>query len=325
MSVAKKLMISGGNWADIRTLFATSLYTGNGATQTLDNGINLSGEGGLVWIKRRNSSADHHLFDTDRGATKYLSTNSTANETVGSTTLTSFLDNGYSIGSASSINGSGSPHVSWSFRKSPRFFDIVTYTGNGVAGRQIPHRLGVPPGLLVVKMLSIDPWRLQHRSVAATHNLSINTTAAATASETIWNNTAADELSFTLGSSGSVNASGLSYVAYLFAHDPSSDGVIQCGSYTGNGLSLGPTINLGWKPQYLLIKNASSTGDWFVFDAVRGINSGNEPFLRANLADAESSNQYVNIFDTGFQVATTASGVNASSNSYIYMAIRAPE
>jgi hypothetical protein len=44
----------------IEDVFSTWLYTGNGSTQTITNGIDLDGEGGLVWIKDRNSGAKGH-------------------------------------------------------------------------------------------------------------------------------------------------------------------------------------------------------------------------------------------------------------------------
>ena len=40
----------------IEDVFSTYLYTGNGSTQTITNGIDLAGEGGLVWIKKRDSN-----------------------------------------------------------------------------------------------------------------------------------------------------------------------------------------------------------------------------------------------------------------------------
>jgi hypothetical protein len=39
----------------IEDVFSTYLYTGNGSTQTITNGIDLAGEGGLVWSKARKS------------------------------------------------------------------------------------------------------------------------------------------------------------------------------------------------------------------------------------------------------------------------------
>ena len=133
--------------------------------------------------------------------------------------------------------------------------------------------------------------------------------------------------SFTLGPNVNgaplLNASGATYVAYLFAHDIASAGLIQCGSYTGNGLTIGPEINLGWEPQWLMIKNASGAGNWQIIDSMRGMPVGAaDATLQANLSNAESSADYVSPTATGFQVVSISSEVNTILFTYIYVAIR---
>jgi len=61
------------------------------------------------------------------------------------TTLTAFNSNGFSLGNNSSTNNTSDTFVSWTFRKAPKFFDVVSYTGDGTSNRQIPHNLGVDP------------------------------------------------------------------------------------------------------------------------------------------------------------------------------------
>jgi hypothetical protein len=58
--------------------FNPLLYTGNGSTQSIDD---LTFQPDLVWIKNRNDSNGHALFDSVRGAGKLLVSNTTANET----------------------------------------------------------------------------------------------------------------------------------------------------------------------------------------------------------------------------------------------------
>ncbi len=60
----------------IEDVFSTWLYTGNGSTQTITNGIDLSTKGGLTWIKSRGGTTLHRLTDTVRGATKSISSSS---------------------------------------------------------------------------------------------------------------------------------------------------------------------------------------------------------------------------------------------------------
>ena len=57
------------NWID--DVFSTWLYTGNGSTQTITNGIDLAGKGGLVWGKAR-SAGSNYLTDTVRGGGSVL-------------------------------------------------------------------------------------------------------------------------------------------------------------------------------------------------------------------------------------------------------------
>jgi len=118
----------------IEQVFSTYLYTGtgSGSAQTINNGINLSGKGGLVWIKDRTVGYSHRLFDTVRGATNSLNSGASTEQIAYSDSLTAFNSSGFSLGAFSNTNSSGSNLVSWTFRKQPKFFDVVTYTGDHV-------------------------------------------------------------------------------------------------------------------------------------------------------------------------------------------------
>jgi hypothetical protein len=315
----------------IEDTFSTYLYTGNGSTQTITNGINLRGKGGLVWLKRRNGTANNQLFDTARGAGVDLSSNSTS-QALGGGGLSSFLSNGFSLNSFVPTNGSGSTFASWTFRKQPKFFDVVTYTGNG-ANRTIAHSLGSVPGCIIVKRTNTTgDWQVYHRANTAapeTDYLVLNSTAATVDSDTRWNDTLPTSTVFSLGTEAAVNASGGTYVAYLFAHDAGgfgdigTDNVISCGSYTGNGSATGPVVTLGYEPQWLLVKRTDSTGDWNLIDNLRGfVVGGTDAELNPNLTIAESTGTFVTPTATGFQLNTTAAGYNASGGDYIYIAIR---
>ena len=315
---------SGGYVDDV---FSAYTYTGNGATQTINNGIDLAGKGGLVWCKSRGSSnTNHFLFDTVRGATKYLASEQTTSEVTNTNTLTAFGSNGFSLGGAGNINGNTDTLISWTFRKAPKFFDIVTYTGNGVAGRQIAHSLGVQAGFVTIKATSTTgDWNSYHRS--ATGDLKLNLTDAQTASREII--TAADASTFTV--SGAANTNGVSYVAYLWAHDPSAEGIVQCGSYTGNGSATGPTVTLGWEPQYVLVKSSTlgtASSQWSILDSMRGSlalsSQGNDLFAQSSAAENTSGAPVLVANATGFNLVSPNDRVNASGQTYIYLAIRRP-
>ena len=201
-------MFAAGNSAGataanyIEDVFSTYLYTGNSSTQTITNNIDLSGKGGLFWAKCRSSSSTFNwLVDTVRGADNILRSNTTDAQ-VDNGAGSSFLSTGYSIGSTSNsnYNGSGNTYASWTFRKQPKFFDVVTYTGDGVAGRTVSHNLGSTPGCIFVKATSTTgEWSVYHTGVGNTAGIFLNRTVGSTASAQFWNNTSPTSTNFTVG------------------------------------------------------------------------------------------------------------------------------
>jgi hypothetical protein len=317
----------------IEDVFSTYLYTGNGSTQTITNGIDESGKGAMTWIKCRSTAYGHRVNDTTRGASKFLDTSSTAAQDTNASVLTAFTSSGFSVGASTAVNESAATYASWTFRKQPKFFDIQTWTGTG-ANRTISHALGSVPACIMVKRTdTTGAWQVYHRSLANTQYLVLNTTAAVATGATRWNSTTPTSTEFSLGTDATVNASGGTYVAYIFAHDAGgfgltgTDNVISCGSYTGNGLSDGPVVTLGYEPQWLLIKSSTQTGqDWFIVDNMRGflVNStgGGTVKLSPNTAAIESNQFYVAPTATGFQILDNNTNVNNSGSTYIYIAIR---
>ena len=320
----------------IEDVFSAYLYTGNGSSgQTITNGIDLAGKGGLIWTKSRANATSHCLIDSARGRLYDLATDTSAAQ-GGSGNINSTFGNsdGYTlINAASGTNASGTNYVSWTFRKAPKFFDVVTYTGDGSASQTISHALGQEPGMIIVKNVngSAYDWFVRHRGFSYLNGTSatgacvgaLNRTWSLSSGygETVYFPTIATGSSIYVGSNA--NLSGVGYVAYLFAHDTSANGLIQCGSYTGNGSASGPTVSLGWEPQFLIIKNASATGNWQIIDNMRGMPVGSaDATLQSNLSNAESAVDYISPTATGFQVTSTSSEVNTSGATYIYMAIR---
>jgi hypothetical protein len=238
--------------------------------------------------------------------------------------MESFNADGYTFTGDANINGVAETYVGWSFRRAPKFFDVVTYTGaafNGDLVGTIAHNLGAVPGMMIVKNTSsTSDWYVWHRSLPSTQRFLLNSTAAAATDDTFNNTSPTDEEFY-----GKIDIyfNSNNYIAYLFGHDDSGNGFIQCGSYTGNGSSSGPTVNLGWEPQWVMIKVSGTTGDWHILDSARGISSGNEEILRPNLSNAAFSQNLIGITADGFQVTTADNSVNSNGFTYIYMAIRA--
>jgi hypothetical protein len=311
------------------------LYTTDGtSSKTITNNIDLSGEGGLVWLKRRSGSYSHSLYDTERGVQKQLQSDATTVESTETGGLTAFNSNGFTIGNVQNQSALGDM-VAWTFRKAPKFFDVVTYTGDDSGNVVKSHSLGSTPGMIIIKNLSSNTgWDVFHRSTTnglGTGRLFLHSTNAEDNTSTQF--LTADSSSITLTHS-IVKTGGENYVAYLFAHN-NSDGefgpdadqdVIKCGSYTGNGSTSGPEINLGFEPQFLMIKKYSGgTGSWEVVDIMRGfpVDTAGDRVIRWNSSGAENTTLPVGKpTATGFQITTDEAHVNQSGHDYIYMAIR---
>jgi len=317
-----QLEVTGGT-AEILQNFSTTLYTGNGSTQTITNGIDLANDGGLIWTKIRDQTGDHALMNSESSWLTELASNKTDAE--GTTSYVNFVDNsnGYSMNTAAfRWNENTREYVSWTFKKEPSFFDVVTWTGDGTTGRAISHNLGCEVGAIFVKTTSgSSNWYVYNRNLtSANYGLKLNGTDA----EAFWGTGNVTDTTFSFDHQ---NGSGNTYVAYLFAHDDAADGLIQCGSYVSNETSP-PEINLGWKPQWILIKKTTGVDEWAIFDNVRGVvTGGNDFMLRADTTQVEySAADQIDFTSTGFKLTTAGLGVtNApTGETYVYMAIREP-
>ena len=318
---------------DVADVFSADLYTGTNSTQTIINGIDLDGEGGFVWTKSRSDSGDNNIFYENGSNIDLLKTNSndTASANMGSYG-TAFNSNGFSMGSLFSPNTVDM--VAWTFRKKEKFFDIVTYTGNGTSTPQISqtvaHNLGSVPAMMIVKNTTTGGnWVVYHKNIGNTHELVLNETGGKAASQPSWNNTTPTDTVFTVGpDSNNTNKSGQTFIALLFADNSSEDAedqMIKCGGYTGTGADL--SINLGWEPQFVIVKNTSAARNWRMFDSMRGVaTEGISPILTPNSADAEfNTSNFIRFNSLGFELDTSAGNdVNSNNDSHIYMAIRAP-
>ena len=331
MTTEKKLLgISpSGGATDVADVFSTYLYTGNNSTQTITNGIDLAGEGGLVWIKVRESNGgedSHRLYDTERGVGNSLRSDSTSATQTQSNSLGAFNSNGFYLnGAYLGTNGNGYDYASFTFRKKSAFFDCVTFSGNEATSRMIAHSLGSTPAVIIVKSTTANgAWYVYHTSLGRLKVITLNSTGAAYSDSGPWYNQAPTSTHFGVGSDGATNGNGQTYVAYLFADNSSEDAeeqMIKCGSWVAGSSYIDVSTNLGWEPQYVMYKNATGTGGWYISDNMRGTgaSSSTDIALEANTSGAEFQMSRVKFNSTGF---TCLAGT--LNDTYIYMAIRAP-
>ena len=225
---------SGKTIPYVDDVFSTYLYTGNETSRNITNNVDISGKGGMTWVKSRNDTHDHHIVDTERGANKILYTNDDAVEASIGNRITAFNSDGFTLGTAGQVNGTSAyNYSSWSFAKQKGFLDIVKYTGNG-SSQNISHSLDCIPGCMIVKNRdNNNHWAVYHRSMnpsatlaadnGKSHKLRLDELNARDTELSAWNNTAPTSSVFSVGSLDDTNGSGHELVAYLFGGGVSTD------------------------------------------------------------------------------------------------------
>lgn len=294
--------------------------TGTGAAATV-TGVGFAPD--LAWIKARSTGNFSTSWDRLRGATKLLRQTGTSAEETFTDALIGFDSmDGVRLGTDATalyINQNTVTFANWFFRRAPGVFDVVCYTGTGVA-RTVAHNLTVAPELMIVKNRStLAFWPVYNSTLSGTNYLRLNTVDAQTAASTVWNNTNPTSSVFTVGTNFTVNQSADNYVSYLFA---TVAGVSKVGSYTGNGSN--QTIDCGFSAgaRFVLIKRTDSTGDWYIWDTVRGIVAGNDPHLSLNTTAAEvTTDDSIDTASSGFIVnQDAATNINVNTATYIFLA-----
>jgi hypothetical protein len=318
--------------------FSAVTYTGNSSTQYI-GGVGF--EPDLVWIKSRNiSGANHNIYDSVRGAGKFLFSNLTNSE-VTTSQMASFDSDGFSFtGTAYDSNNSGNNYVAWCWdagtgspvsntdgsitstvKANPDYgFSIVSYTGDN-SNATIGHGLSSAPDMIINKRRdSAQQWYVWHKDLSANTSLRLNEDTAefGTGSAGVLGNVGASTFGFVQGSvnySGP-NASGGTYISYCFH---SVAGYSDFGSYTGTGAS-GNKITTGFKPALVMTKMTSSAGNWRIHDSVRSATDPRNAILYPNLSNAEDTDNDVDFDSDGFTIQNALAQENASGQTYIYMA-----
>jgi hypothetical protein len=319
------------------------LYTGNGSTQTI-SGLGFSPD--FLWFKARSIAYSHALYDTVRGYTKSLVSNSTVAEGTEAGGLSAFNSDGFSLNGENTVYGStntnGQTYVAWAWdagsstvtntqgsitsqvrANASAGFSIVTYTGTGGTGT-VGHGLGVTPSMIIVKNRSNSiNWAVAHAGLSSNRCLNLNTTSDdSTVGFLGLDKSSFTSTTFTVNYSDTnttvVNGSSNNYVAYCFAP---VTGYSSFGSYTGNSSTDGPFVFCNFRPRWILIKQVTSSGDgWYIYDAQRiGYNPTNL-YLWANGSNEEQTSGNFDLLSNGFKLRTTASALNYTGYTYIYAA-----
>ena len=310
---------------DPSAYFKSQLYTGNGSTQSITfDDTDTDMEPDFVMLKGRDVVAGLNVHDSVRGVNKQIYTNTSDAEETLTTTLTAFNSDGFSLGSNGNANSDTKLFVAWCWKETADAgFDIVSYTGNATA-RTISHNLSAVPHWMVVKNRGSDVnWTVYHHkntSAPETDRLLLNTDAATGDSDAEWNDTAPTSSVFSVGTGDSPNKDGDAIIAYLWS---GKQGFSKFGSYTGNNNADGAFEFTGFRPAFVLIKNATDGADWTINDIARDPHNVNNLRLFPNDNKVESSGSLsMDMLSNGFKLRSTDSG-NNGPQTYIYAAFAA--
>jgi len=318
--------------------FNTTIYTGNGsAGRALTTG---TFQPDWVWFKNRGTTETHLLMDAVRGATKYISSVSTAVEATSSDKISAFTSTGVTLGSSAETNENSQPLVCWSWKangagsantdgsinttatsaNTTAGISITKYSGSG-ATATVGHGIGETPKVILIKGLSnTGSWGMYHSSLGATKKILLNSNAGQVTSGWM-NNTEPTNQVFTVINDSDVGTSGYTYIAYAFAE---KKGFSKFGKYLGNTNNDGPFVYTGFRPSVVFLKEIGSTSAWFAVDNARAAYGGNpnNRFLRPNSNDEETDSSWhkINFCSNGFKIEDDDVDINDSSYNYLYMA-----
>ena len=320
--------------------FETKLWSGNATDDRAISGLDFAPN--WVWIKNRTDSNSHAIFDTVRGATKYIESDTTDAEATGATFLKSFTSDGFTLGTAGRVNANSQNYVSWNWvaggsassnengsitstvsANTTSGFSVVSWTGSG-SSATIGHGLGATPKCIIVKnRTDAVNWFLYNSSVitAGASNksfMTLNTTDALGTNGSATTFTSVSSTTFGVGTDNIINGSSDNMIAYVFAE---KKGYSKFGSYTGNGNADGTFVYTGFKPAFFMIKNTASGNNWHMMDHKRDSDNVVEQLLKANANDAENTTSgKMDFLSNGVKIRSTSTGANGSGATFIYMA-----
>jgi len=316
--------------------FNTKIYTGTGSSNAL-TGVGFQPD--WVWIKDRDSTENHNIFDTVRTATKRISSNRTNAEDTQAQQLTAFGSDGFTVGTDSGANHSGRNYVSWNWlaggtassnsdgsitssvsANTTAGFSIVSYTGTG-SNATVGHGLGSAPSFVIIKDRGNSiSWVVSGDNIGWNKNVYLDSTQAVQTANHFQDTAPTSSLMY-LSTDAAVNGSSRNYIMYCFAE---KKGYSKFGSYTGNGVADGTFVYTGFKPAWVMIKRSDVANDWNIQDNKRTDYNGKQTTsLRANTSESESTvgtDFRRDILSNGFKIRNGGAETNESGGTFIYMA-----
>ena len=318
--------------------FQTVLWTGDSADdRSITNTGNANLQPDVVWIKNRNSTQNHYLYDSTRGANVQLLPADSAGETTVADRMQAFQTDGFQVGSSSEVNYNSYTYIGWQWKatagttasngngsitstvqaNTTAGFSIVKWTGTGSAAT-IGHGLGVTPQMIIVKNLDkSSQWAVYHYKVGNTKYLALNDADAEATYSGYWNDTSPTTTVFSVGSDGDISGgNGEEVISYCFAP---IKGYSKIGNYKGNGNADGPFVYTGFKPAFI-IKKGTGSGDWHISDDKQNSFNAFDNALRPNVTNGTETGNTLDFLSNGFKIRNTGGSWNSNGSTYIYMA-----
>ena len=323
--------------------FNTVLYTGTGSSGHAITGVGFQAD--WIWIKNRSNAINNIFMDSVRGITNKILNPDVTNAELTATVFNSVGSDGFEFASTGlGTNASGSSYVAWNWKaggtavsntdgsitstvsaNTDAGLSIVSFDLGATGSETVGHGLGVAPDVVLIKARNSTSvgWLMYHRAIASdaeTDYIVLNSTAAASDNNTVWDDTAPTSSVFTIGSGFTSGTYGVPQIAYCFAE---KDGYSKFGSYTGNGSTNGTFVYTGFRPAFVMVKRTNSTGSWQILDNTRSTFNVMRDVIYANLTNAEAqfgSGTGRDFLSNGFKLRNTSTSENASGSTYIYMA-----
>ena len=332
---------------DPSAYFQAKIYTGTQQSHAITFDGNSDMQPDWVWIKCRDDTHNHQLFDAVRGVHNRLRSDTDGTPTTSDESLKSFDSDGFTLGTQQNVNASANndnSFVAWNWKAGTAFsndasstsvgtidssgstnqtagFSIVSWTGTGSAGT-VAHNLGSVPKWYIIKNRSdANNWAIYHHKLNANpeqFTMYIDGNSASTDDTGLANDTAPTSTVFSLTNGNYGNQNTYNYIGYFFDE---VQGYSKFGNYTGNGNAAdGSFIYTGFKPAFVIFKKTSSTANWSIRDNKRDSFNAGDTNLFANLSDVESSSNDVDFLSNGIKLRNAGSNWNSSGASYVYMA-----
>ena len=324
---------------DSSLYFQNTAYTGNGSGRSVTFDGNSDLQPDWLWIKQRNATKNHNLWDTNRGITKALRanlTNAEATNTAGDN-LASLDSDGFTLGDDTDsvgVNENSQTYGAWAWKcnggttstnsdgtvnttmqlNATAGFSIITWTGNGSNTGTVGHGLGAIPDCIIEKAREADQnWSVAFPKFETSKLLALNLDSSFFSASGM----SSYNTSTFVDGSGSASED---YIAYCFKN---IKGYSRFGFFVGTGDANGPMVYTGFEPNFVIIKESgANTNDWFMYDGMRDYQgNGIDKILKANTNAAESTGRAdIDLLSNGFKMRATHADTNRDGGAFVYLA-----